>query len=295
MDLSTTHLQRIQARFPDLTISSLYEDRDGLVNDVVIVNDELVFRFPKDAQARQALAREAQILDLVRTHVEMPVPHFEHREDDLVVYRLISGDPLERDDILIQDEATQERLAGQLATFLRQLHAIPAQAVAPGPVAPLDPAQRRERYRHRLDEIERELFPLLMNSAKQWVRRLFAPVLDGRVGLEYTPVLIHDDLASYHIRYDRAARRISGVIDFGTARLGDPAADFALLINAYGESFLRRMSRSYPAITESLDRARFMAGAIELEWALNGLRSNDLSWLLCHIGRARDVLPIGAP
>jgi aminoglycoside 2''-phosphotransferase len=294
MDLTTPHLQRIRARFPDLAISTVYEDRDGLVNDIVIVNDELVFRFPKDAQARQTLAREARILDLVRAHVAMPVPCFEHREDDMVVYRLIPGDPLERDDILSQDEATQDRLAEQLAVFLRQLHAIPPQAVEPGAARP-DPAERLERYRRRLDEIERELFPLLMNSAKQWVRRLFAPVLDGQVPLEYTPALIHDDLASYHIRYDRAARRIAGVIDFGTARLGDPAADFALLINAYGESFLRRMARSYPAIASALDRARFMAGAIELEWALIGLRSNDLSWLVCHIGRARDCMPIGTP
>ncbi len=291
--MTTPHLQRIRARFPDLVISTVYEDRDGLVNDIVIVNDELVFRFPKDAQARQTLAREAQILDLVRAHVAMRVPFFEHREDDFVAYRLIPGDPLERDDIFGQDEATQNQIAEQLATFLRQLHAIPPHAVEPGPAAPPDPTERLERYRRRLDDIERELFPLLMAPARQWVRRLFAPVLAGQVRLEYTPALIHDDLASYHIRYDRAARRIAGVIDFGTARLGDPAADFALLINAYGESFLRRMGHFYPAIADALDRARFMAGAIELEWALNGLRSNDLSWLLCHIGRARDSMPIG--
>jgi aminoglycoside 2''-phosphotransferase len=84
------------------------------------------------------------------------------------------------------------------------------------------------------------------------------------------------------------------VIDFGTAGLGDPADDFANIIHGLGESFLRRMGRFYPEIAHTLDRARFQAGTLEIQWAINGLRSNDLSWLVCHIGRARDMLPLGA-
>jgi aminoglycoside 2''-phosphotransferase len=108
-----------------------------------------------------------------------------------------------------------------------------------------------------------------------------------------TPALIHDDLASYHILYAPEERRIAGVIDFGMARLGDPAADFALIINTYGESFLKRMGRYDPAIGGTLDRARFLAGMLELFWAVEGVRANDPSWLLVHIGRARDALPLG--
>src|SRR5262245_41475912 len=80
MELLPAYLDRIRECFPNLTISNVRSNSDGLVNDVVIVNDELVFRFPKSDPARQALAHEASLLELVHTHVTLPTPHFEHRE-----------------------------------------------------------------------------------------------------------------------------------------------------------------------------------------------------------------------
>jgi aminoglycoside 2''-phosphotransferase len=142
-------------------------------------------------------------------------------------------------------------------------------------------------------DIQRELFPFLWAHQKSWVRQLFAPVLDGQISLHYQPVLIHGDLGVYHILYDPIRGTINGIIDFGVAGLGDPASDFACLIQALGESFLQRMARFSAAITPALDRARFRAGALELEWALHGIRNNDASWWLAHIGGARDVMPLG--
>jgi aminoglycoside phosphotransferase (APT) family kinase protein len=123
----------------------------------------------------------------------------------------------------------------------------------------------------------------------------FAPVRTAQVDLGYRPVLIHGDLAQYHILYQGVTADLTGIIDFGTPGLGDPACDFAVIISMYGERFLRRMALAYPGITEVLDRARFWAGTMELQWALAGLRSGDRSWLVAHIGRARDMGPIGAP
>ncbi len=129
---------------------------------------------------------------------------------------------------------------------------------------------------------------------------LFAPVLDGQLNIcEHDPALIYNDLAAHHakstfnILFDPAAKRINGIVDFGAARLGDPASDFALVMSVFGESFLRRLQVFYPAIEGSLDRARFWAGVLELEWIAEGLRTKDASWFTVHIGRARDVMPIG--
>ena len=292
MSVSSAHLDRIRASFPTLTLDSVRHNPDGLANDVIVVNDELVFRFPKDEEARAALAREAKALDLVRRYVATPVPYFERHEDDFVMYRLIRGEPLYRRTILSQDDHAQEQLAEELATFLRQLHTIPRdEAVCElGESAPRELDYWLKRYQ----EVEQYLFPLLWADQRQWIVDLFAPALEGSLDLAHaTPALIHDDLAAYHILYARLERQITGVIDFGMARLGDPAADFALIISTYGESFLKRMSRYDPMIRDALDRARFLAGALELSWAVEGVRASDPSWLLVHIGRARDVLPLG--
>ena len=64
---------------------------------------------------------------------------------------------------------------------------------------------------------------------KAWIGDLYAPVLDGRVDLDaYAPVLIHGDLASYHILHDHQAGHLTWIIDFGTATTFD-------VISAKGE------------------------------------------------------------
>ncbi len=84
-------------------------------------------------------------------------------------------------------------------------------------------------------------------------------------------------------------------MDFGTAGIGDPAGDFACIIYNYGESFLKRMARFYPEIEEALDRARFWAGTLELEWILGGAQAKRLPYFLTHIGSAKDAKPMGCP
>lgn len=66
-------------------------------------------------------------------------------------------------------------------------------------------------------------------------------------------------------------------------------------ISTYGEHFVGRMHRTYPISQETMDRVRFLAGAIELEWALYGVQAKDLSLLLVHLGRSRDSLPPMTP
>jgi aminoglycoside 2''-phosphotransferase len=194
---------------------------------------------------------------------------------------------------LRQDEALQDRLAEHLALFLSQLHAIPRELVERLAVGASEAERSLEDWAVMYDAVQRELFPFLWSHQKSWVQQLFAPLFDGQINLSYEPVLIHGDLGVYHILYNPHQRGINGIIDFGTSGLGDPASDFACLIQALGESFLQRMAQYSPAIPALLDRARFRAGALELEWALHGIRSNDPTWWLAHIGGARDVMPLG--
>jgi aminoglycoside 2''-phosphotransferase len=294
-DIPTAYLDRIQAIMTDFVITSMHLNQDGLVNDIVILNEQFIARFPKDAHARERLVIESCILDLVRAEVEMPVPRFEYQAEDVAIYRMLVGEPLTREALLRQDESVQDCLAKQLARFLSQLHSIPREVVEQRPIGVSEAVRSLGDWSAMFADVRRELFPFLWAHQKTWVQQLFAPVLHKQISLDYEPVLIHGDLGVYHILYDSTQGKITGVIDFGTAGLGDPASDFACLIQALGEQFLQRMARFFPAIVPALDRARFRAGAIELEWALHAIRSNDASWWLAHIGGARDVMPLGKP
>ena len=293
-DVLAGYLARIQADVPGLRIASARMNSDGMMNDVVVVNDDLVFRFAKNEHAKTLLAYETQLLQVIERYVTVPVPHIEYCTETYMHYRFVPGIPLYRHTLLRADTAMQDLLAHELATFLQQLHAIPLSDVPSSPWQTATPPEsRRVFYERRLAALEQHIYPLLWADQKAWISDLFAPVRDSRVDLDaFTPVLIHRDLAAYHILHMPQTGDLAGVIDFGTAGAGDAATDWGCLINTYGEQFVRRMHQVYPIPQATMDRARFLAGAIELEWALGGIQSKDMSLLLVHLGRARDSLPM---
>jgi aminoglycoside 2''-phosphotransferase len=188
----------------------------------------------------------------------------------------------------------QEHVLEQLAIFLRQMHAVPMSEVEKHHIAPSDVNRGHEVWRKLFDDVQRELFPLMMGHAKEWVVKHFEPVLKDKHSMDYKPRLINGDVTPYHILYDQKRAEINGIIDFGTAGIGDPAADFACIIYFYGETLLRQMAEYYPEIREGIERARFWAGTLELQWALKGIRSKDPTWFMVHIGGGRDVQPVGS-
>src|SRR5215218_2230970 len=98
MEINPAYLLKIREVFPKLEISSVSANRDGLVNDVLIVNEDLVFRFPRNSDwGKKLFANELKIIELARKYVEIPLPQFEYQADDLAVYRYIRGEPLRRE------------------------------------------------------------------------------------------------------------------------------------------------------------------------------------------------------
>jgi len=293
----SNHLKRIRECFPHLVVESVQTNHDGLTNDILIVNGELVFRFPKnETWARNLIANEIKVIDLARNYLDIRIPEIVYRSTDFVTYRFIPGSALQRNDILGLNEASQVQIASQLATYLQQLHNIPIDEVERQGIARSDTNRSHQVWVKLFENVEAEMFPLMMPHAREWVVNHFAPVLADEYWMTSEPRLINGDTTPYHILFDRRAQALAGIIDFGTSGIGDPAADFACIIYFYGESFLRRMARIYPEIEGAVDRARFWAGTLELQWALSGIRARDAnwSWFTAHLGSARDVMPIGA-
>lgn len=281
--------QRISTIMPDLEIQQFELNEEGLINDIAIVNHEYVFRFAKNDGFAQILNLELDILDLVRPHLEVPVPTPVYRGPGSVVYPLVHGKDLLRSDILAMDDASRQLIADQLGAFLHQLHSIPYADMdwnLPATMAPVT----REKWTEIRARVEEKVYPLLLKHQITWVENLFDKALSDPAVFDYTPTVIHGDLAPYHILYQPEKNEISGVIDFGVSGLGDPALDIGTLITNYGEMFVSRIRTSYPAFDQHMDRARFYAQAIELQWVLLGLETEDKFWFTAHLGTARDVL-----
>ena len=75
--------------------------------------------------------------------------------------------------------------------------------------------------------------------------------------------------------FDKEKEIVTGVIDFGSSGMGDPAYDFAGLLSGYGEGFLETCAEVYPAVKDYRGRIRFYQGTFALLEALFGVENGD--------------------
>ena len=193
------------------------------------MDDEWVFRFPRRAGVEEALELEIALLPAIAPALPVAIPAFEHvsRDPLFVGYRLIRGEPLVDED------------GEGVRAFLEALHGLDASPL------PLEPHDWIGSYREQCAEFERVVLPLVDDELRTEAMRLFADVetLDG-----FEPVLVHADLGPEHLLVRDG--RLAGVIDWGDARIGDPALDYAWLLNVPFADWdvdpdLRRRARFY--------------------------------------------------
>lgn len=280
--------QQIHNIMPELTIETMKLHREGLVNDVLIVNNQWVFRFAKTDWGKEQMAMEGELMRYLGDFLPIAIPSPEILLDDVIVYPLLKGQEFTREVWKNASEAGQQAYADQLGGFLRKMHEIDDHSLdyeIPPTLAPVTQETWEEIY----DRVVDNVYPHLLRHQVYWVDTLFRSALDSPGFFDFAPVLVHGDLTLYHILYSPEEKRITGVIDFGVAGLGDPATDLGSLINCYGETLVGKMVNAYPEMKELLPRARFYAQAIELQWALLGVESGEYYWFTAHIGGARDI------
>lgn len=291
-DKLSAYIGRIRAAYPDLAVEGArLVTGEGQFNDVVILTaageGELVFRFPRYQAGVERLVAETAILRAIRGAVPLPVPdpiyqRLAPREVGEVFtgYRLLPGVPLRREMLrgpeTAEGEAAPRGPARQLAGFLRALHRTPLDALARAG-AGLGVEDGRERWADLYARIRGRLFPRMRADARAAVADHFERFLtDARHG-DWAPALRHGDFGGGNLLVDPATGAIAGVLDFGSAGLGDPAVDLAAILATAGqdERFLRQFLAAYPELASGVDRARFYGGTFALQEALHGVEHGD--------------------
>ena len=76
----------------------------------------------------------------------------------------------------------------------------------------------------------------------------------------------------------------------------EPSEEAACLLSVWGERFTGRLAHQWPAAADLIDRARLVAMALPLEWAVIALETNAADMAVAHIGHlAVDFAPVGTP
>ncbi len=284
MDTSAPYLGRIRTVYPDLAIDRLRRDDSGQYNVVLIADEAIVFRFPRFSAGVERLRVETALLNAIRPYISLPIPEpryvcFEPPVPGQVFvgYPLLAGESLWHERFAaIADKPTLNRLALQLATFLRELHGIPLE-VLPGslPVAcSLEALDWRTGWRRLHDRIRKLVLPRLDPRTRARIDDPFSAFLDDDANFAFPPTLIHGDFGTGNLLFDSVRGEIAAILDFGSAGLGDPACDLAAFMT-YGEVFAESGFAAYPDLATLLPRARFYRSTFAIQEALYGVEHDD--------------------
>lgn len=278
-DLRERYIQTILKEYPDLVINSAsLNSQAGQYNDLLIINDQLVFRFPKFEAGLVTLQFEVTLLNQIQDlfPLKIPNPEYVSRKMNTVGkafmgYQKINGEPLWHPLFQsIKDQQVLEKLAAQLAGFLWELHHIPLNQLDPN----LSVKDLPDEWQNMYDEIRSLIFPKLSQESREAISLHFESYLNQAADHPFEPALRHGDFGSGNILYDPQTQSIRGIIDFGSAGLGDPAVDIAAAMT-FGDSFFNYYYASYPGLEALVERARFYKGNFALQEALYGVKHDD--------------------
>lgn len=271
------YVAAINSVLPGLEITSARLQEGGQYSDALLINDELVFCFPLYTD----LAQEVAILKSLRGRLPLAVPDpiYVHsssaaQKQPFFSYRRMDGGIVTADQIeTTYDAATCDRLAAQIAQFLKALHRHPVRDIGHQLPVHDGPADYAAMY----DQIRQRLFSRMRLDARTAVTRLFEDYLVRPSDYSFTPTLRHGDFGISNLLFDHTKAEFIGAIHFGDAALGDPAVDFAGLyaFSEHSARFAVRMFSEYPELEAMTQRMHFHRATFALQEALFGAENGN--------------------
>jgi aminoglycoside 2''-phosphotransferase len=125
--------------------------------------------------------------------------------------------------------------------------------------------------------VQTNMFTRVSEPLGKSMCNLWEGFLDTEENFQFKPLLIHGDLGVEHILVDPDLDCLVGVIDWGDARVGDPALDFTGLLVSCGAKFVRQVLESYAAPLDGRfwERMAFYQDVIPFHYMHYGLKISD--------------------
>lgn len=266
-------LELINEQFPELSAKHIRLLGAGWDNTAFIIDEELIFRFPRRKIALPLLEAEWCGLPKLANRLPLPIPNPKWRGDPsprfpwpFIGYRMIPGFTACYAN-LSEDE--RSLLAEPIAKFLAVLHSTPTSELAschiPGDnQSRIDGTLLTEKIKKSFAELS--LLGLLGNEKQldhvvKNLQHFRAPI---------SSFVVHGDFYVRHLLVD-SNHHLVGVIDWGDIHLGDPAIDLAIAHSFLPKEAHQAFLQAYGQVSEDT-------------WALAKLRAIYSSMLLVLFG-----------
>lgn len=261
-DLDLLH-SIIAAQFSELEglpCRTLTASWDSMAIDV---GDQMIFKFPRNEEARAALEREAQVLAALQGRVTMRIPNMTLHAGPPVFssHPKIPGQHLLTQDYDALPEAAKEVLGRDLGRFYAELHRVDVHQMAATGAAPLPSWEPVERIRARA-------WPLLSEALRpeaEAVLDAFAPLTPD----PYGTIFGFFDGHGWNMAFDMEARRLNGIYDFADSGLAPLHQEFVYSSMISADLTARVIAAYEVEADRAIDRRRvdILTGAHRL-WEL---------------------------
>jgi hypothetical protein len=259
MSLATLRVAIIRS-FAELSGSKFALLTAGWDCVAVDVDDRLIFKFPRHEAAEKALVSEASLLAVIRPAVTMPVPNLTlHPGPPLFSRHLkLAGEHLLTRHYELLPVESRDRLAGDMAVFYAQIHALDARDMTAAGAGPIRPWLQPE-------DILRRVWPVLPSRLRPYADqtvRAWQQLPPDPYGTTYG----FFDGHGWNMAFDHAHNRLNGLYDFGDSGFGLLHQEF-IYSNWVAPDLTARIIDEYEAITGLvLDRQRIdlLSGVLRL-------------------------------
>jgi macrolide phosphotransferase len=232
-----------------LDLETLELDESGLDFLVAFATDQdgvpWVLRAPRRPDVVELAAGEHRVLELVHRHLPVAVPEWRVNTPELIAYPRLPGTPAATIDPAAKDyvwhidrQSLPAVFIDSLAASMAALHRIDLVAAAGAGMRVLQPMEVRQSLAGKMDQVKRR-----WGVPEPLWRRWQSWLADDTYWPPH-PALVHGDLHAGHILVD-ADVRVTGLLDWTEAEVGDPAADFTLLYAIFGEAALDTLLERY--------------------------------------------------
>ena len=243
--LRTAYERLIVRSLPGVPTGKIRVNTEGWQNVVFEVGDQFIFRFPRTARNARELAIETRLLERLAPVLPLSVP------DPIVVgripetkgwpfmgYRRIPGQPEDWDRV---SPVLRHKIAEDLAPLLQKLARFPTSLALRLGVRGGGPSKWKSLHEQELRRVRRLAFPVMREPLRRSVLDAFRAYLDDPKNFMWRPCLVHTEIHGGHVLMRQ--RRVSGVIDWGYAAVGDPARELAAWASHFGTQDLSTLAR----------------------------------------------------
>jgi len=235
-------LDRIRTEFPGLEWSNCRRLNSGADNIILILDEKLLFRIPKDDTDKRRFSTQLRVLDALRKRVGVAIPRFDYVSHDRTFGGgpLLPGVRLTPARLNAMGQAHRKSIAEQFGSFLAAIHSFPVSSARNLGVQEADKTMFRDLARDWVQWFER-LRPQFSPAERRALVRHLACITARRH--RFSPVLAHCDMWYDHFFFDPTKKTLSGIADFDM-ELQDPAEDFFGFWD-YGEDLLDSVLSAY--------------------------------------------------